>query len=414
MGNDKHSNYERSNPVITIGQFNDSYPPVMDGVSNTVKNYAYWMNKNYGKCYVVTPAFPKHKDEDEFKVLRYRSIHFPMRPPYRLGIPKLDFHVKKDLMKIDFDILHVHSPFSSGQLALKLAKKRNIPIVATFHSKFYDDFKQSLKSDILAKLLVKHVISFYNKVDYVWTVNYSTAQTLRDYGYHGRIEIMPNGCDFNSSIDFKQNEIYMNENYHIKKDVPVFLFVGQHIWQKNIKLIVESLHLLKEQHFPFKMFFIGEGYAKNQITQLVNRLGLRKEISFIGKVMDRETLKQFYAKADLFIFPSVYDNAPIVIREAAALKTASLVIEGTNAQEGIIDNYNGFTCLENAEHIANKIKKIFDNIELLKTVGQNANETITKSWEKIVETVNTRYLEMIDDYHKTINKDIEKRIISNV
>ena len=34
---------------LIIGQFNDSYLPITDGVVNTIKNYTYWLNKNMVK-----------------------------------------------------------------------------------------------------------------------------------------------------------------------------------------------------------------------------------------------------------------------------------------------------------------------------------------------------------------------------
>lgn len=381
---------------LTVGQFNDSYQPVMDGVGNTVKNYAYWINKKYGKSYVVTPKFPRYTDDDEFQVIRYASTHLPRRKPYRLGIPSIAFDSKRKLNQIDFDILHVHSPFSSGQLALKLAQKKQIPIVASFHSKFYDDFKQAFKNDFLAKLAVKRVISFYDKVDYVWTVNESTAETLFEYGYHKKVEIMPNGTDFQANINFIENQQYMKDLYHIQDNELVFLFVGQHIWQKNIKLIVEALHQLKQSNLPFKMFFIGEGYAKNDLITLVDQYHLTQNVKFMGKITNRELLKRFFARADLFIFPSVYDNAPIVVREAAALNTPSIVIDGSNAQEGIIDGVNGFTCLENATSLANKINLLTQDKEKLKEIGNKAKETIACSWESIIDQVVQKYQAIIN------------------
>ncbi|QVK19407.1 glycosyltransferase [Mycoplasmatota bacterium] len=383
---------------LTVGQFNDSYPPVMDGVGNTVKNYAYWINKKYGESYVITPKFPRYTDNEDFQVIRYASTHLPRRKPYRLGIPSIAFDSKRKLNQIDFDILHVHCPFSSGQLALKLAQKKQIPIVASFHSKFYDDFKQALKNDFLAKLAVKRIVSFYEKVDYVWTVNESTAETLKSYGFNKKIEIMPNGTDFKANIDINENKKYMNELYHIQNNELVFLFVGQHIWQKNIKLIVEALKQLKQSNLPFKMFFIGEGYAKNDLMSLVNQYSLTNHVQFMGKITNRELLKRFFARADLFIFPSVYDNAPIVVREAAALNTPSIVIDGSNAQEGIIDGVNGFTCLENVTSLANKINLISQDKDKLKEIGNNAKETVARSWESIVDQVAEKYQDIIYSY----------------
>jgi len=392
---------------ITVGQFNDSYPPIMDGVGNTVKNYAYWINKKYGTSYVVTPKFPKYTDNDDFEVIRYTSTYLPLRAPYRLGMPIIAFKSKKKLSQIDFDILHVHSPFSSGQMALKLAQKRQIPIVATFHSKFYDDFKQVFKNDFFANYVLKRIISFFEKVDYVWTVNESTALTLRSYGFKKKIEIMPNGTDLNSIIDFSENNNTMDNTYQIKNDELVFLFVGQHIWQKNIKLIIEALDQLKKRNLNFKMFFIGEGYAKNDLMTLVKHYQLSQNVIFLGKITDRDLLKRFYARADLFLFPSIYDNAPIVVREAATLKTPSIVIEGSNAQEGIINGVNGFTCTDNATSLANNIYLISQNKEHLKTVGENAKNTISRSWEGIIEQVGHRYHEIILD-HKENTRHVIK------
>ena len=86
----------------------------------------------------------------------------------------------------------------------------------------------------------------------------------------------------------------------------------------------------------------------------------------------------------MFLFPSIYDNAPIVIREAAALKTPSIVIEGTNSQEGIIDNYNGFTSLHDTKAFADKIYQIVLDRHNLQQVGINAQKTSSISWEKLL------------------------------
>ncbi len=381
--------------LLTVGQFNDSYLPIMDGVVNVVNNYAYWINKKYGKSYVVAPKFPKYKDFNEFEVIRYTSTFLPCRPPYRLGIPQLAYSSKRKLSQIDFNILHTHSPFSTGHLALKLARKKNIPIVATFHTKFYDDFKPILKSDYLTNIVMKRIIAFFDKVDYVWTVNESTAETLKSYGYKKNIDIIQNGTDFSTDFDYDENKKYMKQIYDINDNDLMFLFVGQHIWQKNLKLLTDALYLVKQINIPFKMFFIGEGYAKKDLISLVKKYNLSEQTYFMGKITDRELLKRFFARSDLFLFPSVYDNAPIVIREAAALKTPSLVIENSNAQEGIIDRVNGYTCKENPQSLAEKIKLITADKSTLMLVGKKAQETICRSWETIIDEVGLKYQEII-------------------
>jgi 1,2-diacylglycerol 3-alpha-glucosyltransferase len=385
---------------LVVGQFNDSFVPVMDGVTNVVKNYAYWLDKKYGECYVATPAYPGYGDREDFPVLRYYSIPFKQREPYRIGLDLLDINFRSAIKSIPFDIVHAHCPFTSGAVAQQIARKNNIPIVATFHSKFYDDFKQVLKIDAFAKICTRIVIDFFNRVDQVWTVSKGAADTLHEYGYKGSIEVVSNGTDFvvpeNINDIIKKTEQKLN----IKENELVFLFVGQHIWQKNIKMIVEALKLVDDRNIPFRMFFVGDGYAKEELKEYVNELGLDDKITLLGKILDRDYLRSLFARADLFLFPSVYDNAPIVIREAAAVATPSVVIANSNAAEGIEDNVNGFLSENTAQSYANRILEVTKDRDLIIRAGQRAKVTIYRNWEDIVDEVYQRYIEIIKTYNK--------------
>lgn len=61
---------------------------------------------------------------------------------YRFGEAMLDAHYRKRIRMVELDIVHAHSPFHAGSEALRLAAVRKLPLVATFHSKYYDDFPE--------------------------------------------------------------------------------------------------------------------------------------------------------------------------------------------------------------------------------------------------------------------------------
>lgn len=383
---------------LIIGQFSDAYPPIMDGVSNVVKNYAYWLNKNYGKAYVITPSFPNYKDNEEFDVIRFFSVPLTVRPPYRLGIPFIDLKSMEKINKIPFSLVHAHSPFSAGVLALYVAKKRKIPIVSTFHTKYYDDFKSAVKSDLLAKIMVKIIMEFYNQVDEVWTVNKSTANVLYEYGYRRKIEIVPNGSDFIPPSNKEEYKKRINEIYNLSSEEIVFLYVGQLILHKNLELLIYSLKHLRDFGVNFKAFIVGTGKDENYLKNLVEKLYLDKVVIFTGKILDREFLKSFYARADLFLFPSLYDASAIVIKEASSFGCPSLLIEGSVTSEGIIDGYNGFLSKNDPVSYAIRIKEIISDREKLRGVGERAKETLYKYWREIIKEVVERYEEIIKRY----------------
>ncbi len=255
---------------INVELFNDSFPPIIDGVALTVRNYAYWLKRNNLKPYVITTTYPGHKDNEDFEVIRYFSVPIFFRPPYRYGFPRLDKRFNKRISKVKFDLVHAHSPFVAGSLALEIARERNVPLVASFHTKYHDNFKHIFNSKKLVRHFIKRIVDFYESADDVWVPNSGTVITLREYGYRGNVFVMPNGTEM-QSIKGKKPLIKTADTL-LKADdtAPVFLFVGQLIWEKNHKFLLKSLKLLKEKGLTnFLMIFIGAGYAEPEMKKII-------------------------------------------------------------------------------------------------------------------------------------------------
>jgi len=377
------------NNLKTIGIFNDSFPPIMDGVSLATKNYAYWLNNKKQPVCVITPKSPNYCDNEPYPIYRYTSIPILGRKPYRIGLPYIDSSFRKKIEQVSFGLVHAHCPFSSGRLAQRIAKEQKIPFVATFHSKYRDDFEHSVHNKCIAKLMTNEIIRFFENADEVWIPQASVEETIREYGFKGHVEVVDNGNDFATNQPLEPIKQAARNKLNVQGNELMLLFVGQHIWEKNTRLIVESLALIKD--LPFKMFFVGTGYAQDDLKKMVDKLDLSSKVKFIGIVTDREELKQFFAAADLFLFPSIYDNAPLVIREAGALHTPSVLIEGSSSAENIINDFNGFLVQESAESFAAKLRELKNSPEKITTVGLNASQTIARSWESVAEEVQDRY-----------------------
>ena len=384
---------------LITGQFNEAFNPIMDGVTNVVRNYACWLNRKYGISYVITPHFPNYVDKEEYEVLRYHSISVPTRPPYRTGVPALDIQFMRRIKSIPFDIVHAHSPFSAGRIAMNIAHKRGIPVVASFHSKYYDDLLESLKFESAAKIGVSVIVDFYNSADFVWTVNNATAGTLREYGYKGHIEVVNNGTEYETAEDRKAAGHMVNEKLNLKPEELVFLFVGQLVWQKNLKVLINVLDLLRSMGMDYKMLIAGMGHAEEELKRMVEELNLTDRVIFLGPVYDRDYLKSLFCRADLLLFPSVYDNASIVVQEAASQKCPPLLIKGSNTAEGIIDGENGLLSDNSPEAIS---RRIYDAVHQsdLSRIGERAHETLYRNWEIIVDEVYGRYKEIVNAYKR--------------
>lgn len=376
-----------------VGLFNESFPPVMDGVAVCVQNYAYWLQQKVGGVSVITPnKMGANYGQYPYEVLDYLSVPVPFRHPYVTGIAQIDPLFRAKLARRKFKIVHAHSPFSSGLMAAQVAKSQNIPLVATFHSKFKDDFKKVVPSDMLVDQAIKIVMEFFDRADEVWVPQASVEEVIREYGYKGHVEVVDNGSDLVADYP----ESYFEDSRRVLGIAPdefVFLFVGQHIWQKNTRFIIEGLERIKD--LPFRMFFVGTGYAADEMKQLVHEKGLDSKVTFTGMLTERDQITRYYAAADLFLFPSLYDNAPLVVREAAALHTPAVMIEGSTAATILKDGENGFLVQDSLDDFEARLRALYADRPQVRRVGAAASRSIVRSWEDVVDEVLDRYNHII-------------------
>lgn len=376
------------NQEANVGLFCDCFPPVMDGVAVCVENYAKWLQRMVGNVKVITPNVPgTDYSKLGYEVLDYFSVPVPKRHPYVTGIAEIDPKFLARIGKLRFKIVHTHCPFATGLAAQRLARLQGIPLVATFHSKYRDDFARVLP-DPLVDGIMKYIIDFYESADLVWVPQESVIEVIREYGYKGPVEVMDNGSDLVADYPEKYF-VDARQALGIKPEEFVMLFVGQHIWEKNPRLVIEGLARMPD--VPFKMFFVGTGYAAEEMKQLVSEKGLDDKVTFTGMLTDREAITRYYAAADLFLFPSLYDNAPLVVREAAALHTPAVMAEGSTASTILKDGENGFLVKNDPAEMEALLRRLVADPERVHRVGVQASKSIVRSWEDCVGEALDRY-----------------------
>ncbi len=380
---------------------NESFIPQYDGVAICVQNYAGIINEKYGESYVLVPAHEGREEIDfDYEVLECPSSSIKIASQYKICLP-MPVKLKNRIDDIPADIVHSHCPFITGLLASRIAKQMDVPHISTFHSKYKDDVNLRLKMnvDLPGEMVAKYVAAYYEKCDYVWTVNHGTAKTLEEYGYKGDITIMPNGCDMPIT---QRDDVFRREiinQYGFDADAPLLLFVGRLTFLKNVHLIVEALAALRRRGKKFNMLFVGSGENEDKLRTMVKEFSLHDSVKFAGKILDRQELRKIYSSSDLLVFPSLYDNAPLVVREAAACGVSSLLLKGSNSAEGVIDGRNGILAEERVEDIALAINDAITHANL-RELGERARETIYISWDDVMKKVVNEYDRIMVEHSK--------------
>ncbi|MCD7722346.1 MAG: glycosyltransferase [Clostridiales bacterium] len=388
-----------SNLKIAIGS--DAFPPTTDGISSVAENYAAVLNRNHCRAVVVTPKNPNQQDSKyDYEIFRYKSIWIPSKEGYSVGWP-FKPELSAEIINKHFDLLHSHAPLATSYYFRLVNRMRRVPTVLTYHTKYEYDIEKRVPTAKGKEFAKKFILKNVNAADEVWVTSLGSKESLEKIGYSGDIILMPNGCDLpkkDISANVKNN---IRQRHAIPPGVPVFIYTGRMIWYKNIKKILDSCRALKTQGKDFRLIMLGFGADEIQIKLYYRRLGIADKIIWLGKSLDRGEIQNYFACADLLLFPSVFDTNGLVVREAASCATPALLINGSCAAEGISDCKTAFLCEETAESITKKLFEIMDKRDLLEKVGKNAQQSIYLSWDDAVKKAYERYCVVIDSFYKS-------------
>ena len=383
---------------LNVCLVNDSFPPAIDGVANAVVNYGNVITAHQGRATVVTPYYPQADDSGfPFPVVRYPSVDMTKIIGYRAGVP---FHneILRQLEETGFDIIHSHCPVMSTLLARALRERIHVPLVFTYHTKFDIDIANAVRSKMLRESLTKFLIQNVAACDEVWVVSNGAGENLRKLGYEGSYSVMPNGVDLPRGRVADDLIRETTADFDLPAGVPVFLFVGRMMWYKGLRIILDALKQLADDGLDFRMVFVGDGMEKEEIVSYSRSLGLEGKVLFSEAIRNRERIRAWYCRADLFLFPSTFDTNGLVVREAAACGLASVLIRGSCAAEDVTDGESGFLIEENADSMASMLRHLIAAPESMARVGEGAQRELYVSWEEAVSRAYRRYGTVIENY----------------
>lgn len=380
----------------------DSYLPHVDGVINCMHNYCLYGCKK-ADVTAVAPAYKNYVDKQPYEIIRCKSMYVPVLDIRYCRATK-DKKFFKKVNEKKYDIVHVNSPFNMAKFMLKVAKKQNIPAVATFHTNMRPIFRHVFKSKFLAERVVKSMGKLYNRYDEVFVCSPPVGEQCRSFGYTGKISYLPYGTNFERCQNVDELRAVANKRLNLQEDELVFIYVGRIEKLKKIDLILDSLKVLKDEGLKFKFFAIGTGSDMKALLKRKKKLGLTDEEAKFTGFLDGDLFPLMYARADLLLFPSLYDNFGLVKVEAAAFSTAGVFTEGSCAGYGVTHGVNGYLAKDDKESFAKVVKEAVADRAALKKAGENAANDIYIGWAECTELYLKR-LEEIAKEHKTAKKE---------
>jgi 1,2-diacylglycerol 3-alpha-glucosyltransferase len=361
---------------MRIGIFSESYEPLKNGVAISVRTLIDELRAARHHVCVVAPHFPDYIDDSPF-VMRVPSILSPVNADYPVPYPWFP-RLRRQLAKLQLDILHSHSPWFLGLLAVRAARRQNIPHVSTYHTLYenYAHYLSILPEHATRGLIEWWMPEFYNQCTCVIAPSKVAAQSLRGYGVTSKIAIIPTGSPLPYPEHLSETSVRVTrQRWGVPLDSPVLLYVGRIAREKNLELVLESFALVSRTHADARLMIVGDGPYLEDFRTLAAASPCGGRIIFTGPI-DRSELDPIYAAADLFVFGSCTETQGLVVAEARAAGTPAVVSRVGGASENVTDGEDGLIVEPSPEAFSRAISAVLENtnrrIEMRQRCRHNA------------------------------------------
>lgn len=229
-----------------------------------------------------------------------------------------------------------------------------------------------------------------------WLMNAVSRDTkkwlLKIYGRKeigNKIRIIPGGIDIESYPKVAPMK-FIDKKYHLEGK-KVVLFAGKLEPHKGVEYLIKAATKIKGE-----IFICGGGSDKERLEKLTSAMRL-KNVHFLGYFGPEyvEELREFYRRANVFVFPSIWDEPlGLVALEAMASSTPVVASKKGGVPLAVKDKINGFLVrAKSAKAIAEKVNLILKNPELEKKMGEEARRIVEEkfSWTKIAKRFHVYY-----------------------
>lgn len=370
---------------MRIAYFSDSLPPIADGVSRTLSRLVDTLIEEHVDFRFFAAVQPPADLPWADRVHTVAAIPFPPYPSYKVGLP---FAAAVDPLVERFrpELVHVVSPTLLGMYGLDVARRRRIPAVGSFHT----DFASYLPFYGLGGLQEqgwKYLRWFYNRCAVTFAPSASTRDQLRQRGVP-RVALWERGLDPAAfSPRFRSEALRARIG---ASDRPVLLFVGRLVREKNLADLAHAATALAQRGARFKLVLVGDGPMADDLRRML------PDAHFAG-FQEGAALAQWYASADLFVFPSTTETFGNVILEAFASGLPVAAVNRGGARDLIEPGVNGVLVEPgNPDDFAAAIHALLERPSHLTNLGCQAVQTAARfQWS----AVNRR---LLDGYRRVL------------
>ena len=376
---------------LRVALFTGNYNYIKDGVALTLNRLVAFLEKRGVPVLVFAPVAETPAFESVGELVPVPSFAIPTRKEYRIatGLPAAQ---RKRLEAFRPTLFHSAGPDILGYQALKLAERWNVPVVASYHTR-YDTYLRFYGLGVFEKLGQRYMRNFYNRVRRVYPPSESMAEIIRQDGQSQHVEVWARGVD-SELFSPDKRDMAWRRSLGMADDEVAVSFAGRLVKEKNVAIYTRVMNALAAKGLKVKPLVIGDG---PEMTAM--RAGLRNGV-FAG-FLHGEQLARAYASSDIFFFPSESETFGNVTLEAMAsgLPAVNAIASGSNSL--VTEGETGhLVSARDEQGLAAKLEALVQDESLRNKMGAAARQrALTFSWDHILSGLLDSYRTVLREAH---------------
>jgi len=377
------------------------YRPIIGGTGAYVNYLSQALASSGNNVYIVTKGETEKSEDlsEKIHVFYLKTFRRPIISPlhfYGLSFRKLS-EINR---RFNIDIAHANLPLTPS---FAVPENFGKALVSTVHSTWRGE-AEALKNESFSKLNINEkIVRSFNRIlryfeskmlersDRIIAVSeFTKREILQSYNLKAsKIEVIYNGVDV-TKFKPTENKDEAKRKLGLSKN-PIILYVGRLYSRKGLPALLKAASLIARKLSNVKLVISGKALfgEERKLRFLAKKLGVERNVHFFGYFPD-EKLPKLYQAADVFAFPSLYENLPFALLEALSSGLPAVSTRIGGIPEIIQEGKNGFLIDPlDFNSLAEKIIYVLENPKLAFEIGLIARETVKRRFnlEKTAEQV---------------------------
>ena len=372
---------------LRIALFSGNYNMVFDGANRALNRLTEYLLRQGARVRVYSPTIEAPAFKPQGPLVSLPSVAIPTRGEYRVPLG-LNGTVRGDLERYDPNILHIASPDFSARAAMKWAKKRGLPVLASVHTRF-ETYPRYYHLGALEPVVEAYLRNLYRQCDALVTPSEGMVDTLREQRMHDDIGIWSRGVD-HDTFNPGRRSLEWRRSLGIADDEVAIGWLGRLVLEKGIDIFGETIAELKRRGVRHRVLVIGEGPARETFEEAV------PHACFVG-FQQGDDLGRAVASMDILLNPSITETFGNVTLEAMACGVPVVAADATGAGSLVIPGETGWLVgPRKVSAYADRLQAYIADAELRRAHGSaGAKRAEAFTWDAINQTVADTYLRLI-------------------